>query len=449
MSFCGFLLIKAIEGMNLMGIYKSGYLIPMTSGGQAKILDELGEGGQGTVYKVEYKGKAYALKWYKKDALRKPDQFYSNLKNNIANPPSSKAFLWPLYLSEKHDGSFGYLMDLRPKQYKDFADFLLAKVHFSGADAALNAALNIVEGFLDLHARGYSYQDLNDGNFFINPVNGDVLICDNDNVSENGENQGIAGKMRYMAPEIVRREANPDLMSDRFSLAIILFMILCLDHPLDGKMTCVPCMTEELEKKCYGLDPVFIFDKNDRRNAAVPGVNTNALMCWPDLPKYIQDAFGEVFSHDAMTNKDRAGRLSERQWQKLLLRAKAELVKCTCGSEQFMYATESSIICSNPKCKKRIEHSGVLHAKYDVILQVDKKLYPYQFNDAMTDYKNPCGLVVSNPKDPRIKGITNCSEEIWTVTAPDGKKQEYPKGRSLLIKAGNTISLFGGKAEIH
>ena len=30
---------------------------------------------------------------------------------------------------------------------------------------------------------GYSYQDLNDGNFFINPQSGDVLICDNDNVA--------------------------------------------------------------------------------------------------------------------------------------------------------------------------------------------------------------------------------------------------------------------------
>lgn len=37
-----------------------------------------------------------------------------------------------------------------------------------------------------LHRHGYSYQDLNDGNFFINPESGDVLICDNDNVMPQG-----------------------------------------------------------------------------------------------------------------------------------------------------------------------------------------------------------------------------------------------------------------------
>jgi DNA-binding helix-hairpin-helix protein with protein kinase domain len=40
----------------------------------------------------------------------------------------------------------------------------------------VNAALNITAGFRALHNKGYSYQDLNDGNFFINPQNGNVLI---------------------------------------------------------------------------------------------------------------------------------------------------------------------------------------------------------------------------------------------------------------------------------
>ena len=77
-------------------------------------------------------------------------------------------------------------MELRPPEYKDFSLFLLAKVHFANIEALINTALCITNGFRELHNRGYSYQDLNDGNFFVNPKTGDVLICDNDNVAPYG-----------------------------------------------------------------------------------------------------------------------------------------------------------------------------------------------------------------------------------------------------------------------
>lgn len=80
----------------------------------------------------------------------------------------------------------------------------------------LAAAMKICEGFRMLHLKGYSYQDLNDGNFFIRPSDGDVLICDNDNVMPQGQKSGIMGKARYMAPEIVAGGV-PDKYSDRLS----------------------------------------------------------------------------------------------------------------------------------------------------------------------------------------------------------------------------------------
>ena len=180
-------------------------------------------------------GKDYALKWYHNGAIANPKRFYKNLTDNIAKGAPTSAFLWPLYLTEPKDGSFGYIMNLREKKYKDFSDFLLVKVRFGSISAAITACLNITNGFRDLHRKGFSYQDLNDGNFFIDPQTGDVLICDNDNVSPFGDNLGIAGKARYMAPEVVRNIKKPNTMTDRFSLAVILFRILFLDHPLEGK----------------------------------------------------------------------------------------------------------------------------------------------------------------------------------------------------------------------
>ena len=70
-------------------------------------------------------------------------------------------------------------------------------------------SLDICCAFRALHLKGLSYQDLNDGNFFINGETGRVLICDNDNVAPDGDNTtGIRGKARYMAPEVVSGKKN-------------------------------------------------------------------------------------------------------------------------------------------------------------------------------------------------------------------------------------------------
>lgn len=206
--------------------FQKGQRIKTVSGGELEVIQKLGEGGQGVVYKVNYNGKPLALKWYFGNKLNNADKFYRNIQNNIKQGTPTGAFLWPLEITEYFEGSFGYLMELRPPEYKDFSLFLLAKVHFANIEALINTALCITNGFRELHNRGYSYQDLNDGNFFVNPKTGDVLICDNDNVAPYGENLGIAGKCRYMAPEVVMGQKRPDSHTDRFSLAVVLYMLM-------------------------------------------------------------------------------------------------------------------------------------------------------------------------------------------------------------------------------
>ena len=134
--------------------FTKGSRIPLQNGQSAEEIAKLGEGGQGTVYRVRIGGKEYALKWYHKGTLQNPRRFYQNLENNIRQGAPSPAFLWPEFLTKERDGSFGYVMKLRPSNYREFSDFLLAKVHFSSLSAAANAALNITNGFRELHLEG-------------------------------------------------------------------------------------------------------------------------------------------------------------------------------------------------------------------------------------------------------------------------------------------------------
>lgn len=191
---------------------KNGESVSLTNGSQAKVVKELGRGGQGIVYLVEVGGQKMALKWYFNNM---GNWFYSNLEENISKGAPSEAFLWPEYLTTKQKGTYGYVMKLRPKDYYEFGQYLLARAKFKSFEAMVNAAMKICEGFKALHLSGLSYQDLNDGNFFIHPETGDVLICDNDNVAPEGVTSGILGKARYMAPEVVTGKTMPNKLKFR------------------------------------------------------------------------------------------------------------------------------------------------------------------------------------------------------------------------------------------
>jgi len=98
---------------------------------------KLGEGGQGAVYCVDYDGKQKALKWYSGKKFKSPKKFYENLENNIKKGKPTNAFLWPEDITERDGEAFGYIMDLRPPDYKDFSKFLIGKEGFASTTAML------------------------------------------------------------------------------------------------------------------------------------------------------------------------------------------------------------------------------------------------------------------------------------------------------------------------
>ena len=408
--------------------YPKGHKVPLANGAYAQIIEKLGEGGQGVVYKVSVGGKEYALKWYHKGAVQNVKKFYANLQNNVAKGAPTKAFLWPQYLTKQVDDSFGYIMELRPGNFREFSEFLLAKVHFASLTAAVNAALNITNGFRQLHRNGFSYQDLNDGNFFIDPDTGEVLICDNDNVAPYGESLGIAGKARYMAPEVVRNITRPNVMTDRFSLTVVLFRLLFLDHPLEGRRVAeAPCLTEELELKYYGKDPVFIYDPNDSSNRPVRGVHANVVRFWPMYPKFIRDKFVEALSKEAMSGK--MPRPTDNDWQQCFTRLRDSIVTCACGEETFLTQGEDSF-CIN--CGRKIPKPPVLNChngKYDLPLFPGVKLYRCHVDKLSDDYTEVLGEVVRNPNNPGIWGLRNLSDMVWNAETLDGELRPVGKGQ--------------------
>ena len=415
-----------------------GTAVTLAGGGSAKVKKELGRGGQGIVYLVNVNGEDKALKWY----IKVPDRnFYKNLQDNIRKGAPSPAFLWPEYLTEFQNGSFGYVMKLRPQNYFEFGHFLLAKVKFKSFEAIFTAAMKICDGFMMLHRFGFSYQDLNDGNFFIDPQSGDVLICDNDNVMPQGEKSGIMGKARYMAPEIVNGGI-PDKYSDRFSLSVILFMLFYLNHPFEGaKVAACPCLTESFEKRFYGSEAIFIYDEKDNTNLPVKGVHQNVIKRWPVLPQILRDTFIKQFSQECLKNPKE--RIIEQEWKKNLCSLRDQLICCPhCGGETFAEANQSNCKCIN--CGKEIDTSLYLAVNSRHIpLTLGTRVY-------LSDEDIHSAFVTKDAKGFPL--LQNNTSNNWYVDTRGGSvKEVIPKGHMPIIpglKISMKIQSNDIKAEI-
>ena len=411
---------------------KKGDSVNLTNGSQAKVVQELGRGGQGIVYLVEVGGQKMALKWY----INNPgDWFYKNLEENISIGAPSDAFLWPEYLTMKQKGTYGYVMKLRPQGYHEFGQYLLARVQFKTLDAIVNAAMKICEGFKALHLQGLSYQDLNDGNFFIHPETGDVLICDNDNVAPEGENSGILGKARYMAPEVVTGSKMPSKQTDRYSLSVVLFLLFYGNHPLEGaRVLACPCMTEKYEKQFYGSEPVFIYDENIKTNLPVRGVHNNVLRKWPLFPALLRETFKKEFSQDCLLKKPETRRL-EREWQKVIQKVRDMLVVCPeCNEETFIEDPEApKCIC----CGKSIAMPGILKINdRQVLLTAGTKVYIDMDN-------KPDIQVVNVPGDKYPVQLKNITSNNWTVETQSGKLKAIEPNQCMPVRAGLKVNLSG------
>lgn len=421
-------------------VIKSQYDVNIT------IEKHLGEGGQGDVYQVKYGNDTKALKWYKKNALGDDPEVLRNLiTQNIEAGSPNDDFLWPTDITEYKDGTFGYIMGLRPQGYYEISEYLLRKARFTSYKTVVDASLNIVNAFRILHNSGYSYQDMNDGNFFIDPKTGKVLICDNDNVAPSGTPTRILGKPGYMAPEIVKGDNKPDEKSDRFSLSVILFLLLCLNHPLAGKrITNVAVVTPALEKDLYGVNPLFIMDKDDNSNAPNPLIHKNVLNTWKYLPSYIQDIYYKAFSKDGLHEPNK--RPQEFEWLEALTRFRSDIIKCQCGCENF---ADNAKVGNCDGCAKPVAPLVTIELpKYNIPAFPGSRVYRCQLSTCnATEALDIIAKIVPSKSDPTKYGLKNVWNLSLTATTTKGEKREVKPSNVVPVKSGIIFNTGKGEFE--
>lgn len=423
-------------------------ILSTTDGKTIRVLGKIGGGGQGIVYEVEYNNEPHALKWYKKSLS---EDFYDNLKNNVEAGSPADTFLWPVALTEiEPDGCFGYVMKLCPQSYKELSQFLLNRVQFDNLSVWINAGMQITASFRALHNKGYSYQDLNDGNFFIDPHTGNVLICDNDNVAPNGVNLGILGKPRYMAPEVVASNYRPDKYSDYFSLAVILFLLFFRGHPLQGKRD--DCDRENNDMELFCRNSLFVYDPKDDSNRPKPEIHKNVITLWSVFPPFVREIFIKAFDRNLMrdTEAGRCDRVNEKEWLKMFRKLRQSIVTCPkCKKETFFNMKKETYKCM--ECDVNIQKPASLVIGKEIIpLQLKRKLYIYEIDSyqelTIESINQEIGEVIEKPQKPGVWGLKNTSTITWYRSTPGGKETVCePNGVVTIIK-DNKIK-FGTNSE--
>ena len=247
-----------------------------------------------------------------------------------------------------------------------------------------------------------------------------------------------------MAPEVVRGDKLPDKLTDRFSLSVVLFMLLIGNHPLEGQKTNVPAFTSKYNKRFYGTEPIFIFDEHNESNRPRAGLHKNAINFWPSIPKFLKRAFQQSFSQDSMLNLN--GRLLEKEWFTLLVWLKCSITKCpNCKVEIFL---DSDRVTKCPACKKDVATVGYFkfekrrsNIELKVPIHEGIRLYDYNMFENSEDFHTEAARVLVKPG--KI-GLENKSKYIWSITSTSGKTSETKQGGVTLLSIGSKIDFGNG-----
>lgn len=436
-----------------MEAFVAGTVVRLRDGRPLKIVKPLAEGGSAQLYSIELEGRPCVLKWYKASVIQKPNELYRSIEAKVCAGSPSDSFAWPIELTDQIDGSFGFVMDCVDPSCRPLSDYLCGQCSFSSYKAMVEVCIRIVQAFTSLHRCGLCFQAFDDGCILINPETCSILICDSDYIAPNNVDAFVLGTPRYMAPELVApeilgtdsdgkvRSVRPSTSTDYWSLSVVLFMILCMGHPLEGERWIVPLLTPQNERFLYGSGATFVYDPDDDSNRPNPKAHANVVNRWKPLPPYMKDAFLRAFGKDAVRNPGR--RLREVDWMKVLVRFQAEIRRChKCGGEVFMVDAKNTPcdVCGELQSVER----RLRFRDYAVTASKGVRVYRCMLESCNAkDALTRVGTIVSNPSRPGLYFLNNTDMTLEGRTA-GGVAKLIPPNSVVPLRPGIIVKGFSG-----
>lgn len=335
----------------------TGQQIVTEKGLRIKLVKQAGCGAQGIVYE-EDSGK-YMIKLYYPTGSSTVDEDYLDRLRFIRDINMPKNFVEIIDVIASP--YIGYVME-KVVEHKPLNSYLIPAENLSftewfnkglGLYERLFVGYIIAKSFAELEKSNLSYCDISGNNILVKVSKGaSVKMIDIDNIYIAGKGKpAILGTPRYIAPEVINQQKNPDVLSDNYSLAVILFELLRVGHPylsdevLDG--------TPEEEDAALSGDGEYVNDEN----------STNMLPADVVFTDKLKSLFYRCFV-DGKGN--RLLRPAAIEFENALLEATNKLVKCpSCGAWHYPKKNGNSYGCC-PWCDSASKPTAML-SFYDIL----------------------------------------------------------------------------------
>jgi serine/threonine-protein kinase len=202
-----------------------------------EIIEELGKGGMGRVYRVEDKktGEELALKLIKPEisADKKTIERFTN-ELTLAHKISHRNVCRMFHLGEEKGTYYITMEYVKGEDLKS----LIRKMGQLSPDQAITIAKQVCDGLEEAHRLGIMHRDLKPQNIMID-ANGDARIMDF-GIARSMEGKGLTdtgmmiGTPEYMSPEQVEGKQT-DQRADVYSLGVILYELITGNVPFEGE----------------------------------------------------------------------------------------------------------------------------------------------------------------------------------------------------------------------
>ncbi|WP_248623716.1 helix-hairpin-helix domain-containing protein [Cobetia crustatorum] len=226
----------------------------------------------------------------------------------------------------------------------------------------LQLCLRLSRAVRRLHAAGLAHSDLSYKNVLLSPTTGQVCIIDVDGlvVPERFPPE-VVGTPDFIAPEVVAsshlektdpNRALPSITTDRHALAVMIYTLLLLRHPLRGRKVHAEDPGED-ERLTMGREALFIEHPADASNRLSPAEAKPTELPWKDpeaLPytitgPYLKELFDRAFMEGLQAPRKRP---SADEWEAALIKTVDLIQPCQnndCAQGWYVFANTTAPQC--------------------------------------------------------------------------------------------------------
>lgn len=387
------------------------------------------------------------------DLAADPEEFKNNIKKIAGQEPPFSWLLWPSDFFEGTEGTFGYITDLIPSEFISLENYMNGSRKFKSWSVSCAAALELVWIFYSLHKKGYCFMNMTNEDVLINGNTGRVLLTgaewlrDLENIkwTRGREVSVLVHPLYYLGKK------QPDLITDEYLLSVLLFEILCLQHPLEGhEVARCPILNDTGLNKFYGTDPLFIFDRENDSNRPVRGVHLSVSRLWDYCPEYIKMNFYHAFSQTVMTNNTEG--VSAALWYRTLDFVRSSVFPGPDGTEKILAGWIGKRTEGQEEKQKEIEETAPLswetgerEKNRRFFLIPGNRIYMSQMDPGVLSDPSEVAGEIARGENAKLCYILNKTQQQWTAQYEDTQFLVKP-GETLPVKAGMSVQI--GKNEI-